>query len=94
MSYRCSAKKVLSIVQDELRYAERIGKVIFLSLETNRLERDQEISFWGLPKENLQDTASLLLQKAKEDPAIGGLMLHSYRGLVEKLDNAIPPQPD
>ena len=94
MSYRCSEKKVLRIVEEEMRYAERIGKVIFLSLETNRLERDQDISFWGLPKEALQDTISRLLQKAEEDPIIGGLMIHSYRGLVEKLDNGIPDQQD
>ena len=94
MSYRCSEKKVLRIVEEEMRYAERIGKVIFLSLETNRLERDQDISFWGLPKETLQDTISRLLQKAEEDPIIGGLMIHSYRGLVEKLDNGIPDQQD
>ena len=53
MSYRCSAKKVLSIVEDEMRYAGRIGKVIFLSLETIQLQHDQDISFWGLPKEKL-----------------------------------------
>ena len=51
MSYRCSAKKVLSISEDEMRYAGRIGKVVFLSLETIQLQRDPDISFWGLPKE-------------------------------------------
>ncbi len=93
MSYRCSAKKVLSIVEDEMRYAERIGKVVFLSLETIHLKHDPEISFWSLPKEKLWDTVSQLLKKAKEDPAIGGLMIHCYRGLVEKLDNGTPGQP-
>jgi len=94
MSYRSSAKQVLGVVENELRYAERIDKKIFLSLETNRLERDQKISFWGLPKEDLQETISVLLRKAKEELAIGGLMIHSYRGLAEKLDNIPPPEPD
>jgi hypothetical protein len=87
MSYRCSAKKVLSIVEDEKRYAGRIGKVILLSLETIQLQHDPEISFWSLPRENLLDTVHELLKKAKEDPAIGGVMIHCYRSLLEKLDN-------
>ena len=37
MSYRRSAAQVLSLVEDEVRYAARIGKVVFLSLETIRL---------------------------------------------------------
>jgi hypothetical protein len=94
MSYRCSAKKVLSIVGDEMRYAERIGKVVLLSLETIQLQRDPDISFWGLPKERLWETVSELSKKAKEDSVIGGLMIHCYRGLVEKLDNGIPDPPD
>lgn len=87
MSYRCSAKKVLSIVEDEVRYAARTGKVVLLSLETIQLQHDQDISFWSLPKESLLDTVHELLRKAKEDPAIGGVMIHCYRSLLEKLDN-------
>ncbi len=94
MSYRCSAKKILSIAEDEMRYAGRIGKVVILSLETIQLKQDQDISFWGLPKEKLWETVSELSKKAKEDPVIGGLMIHCYRGLVEKLDNGTPDQPD
>jgi hypothetical protein len=94
MSYRCSAKKVLSIAEDEIRYAGRIGKVVFLSLETIQLQHDPDITFWSLPKEKLWETVSELSKKAKEDPVIGGLMIHCYRGLVEKLDNGTPDQPD
>ena len=93
MSYRCSAKKVLSIVEEEMRYAGRIGKVVYLSLETIQLQHDPEISFWGLPKEKLWETVSELSKKAKEDPVIGGLMIHCYRGLVEKLDSGTPQPP-
>jgi hypothetical protein len=35
-----------------------------------------------------------LSRNAKENPVIGGLMIHCYRGLVEKLDNGIPDEPD
>ncbi len=87
MSYRCSAKKVLSIAEDEVRYAGRIGKVVLLSLETIQLQHDQDISFWSLPKEKLLDTVHELMRKAKEDPVIAGLMIHCYRSLLEKLDN-------
>ena len=91
MSYRRSATKVLGVTADEMGYAKRIGKVILLSLETNELKHDQDISYWGLPKENLLDTISQLSKSSIENPVIGGLMVHSYRGLLEKLDDGGQP---
>ncbi len=87
MSYRRSAAKVLGVTADEMGYAKRIGKVILLSLETNELKHDQHISYWGLPKEDLLATVSELSKSSRENPVIGGLMVHSYRGLLEKLDD-------
>jgi hypothetical protein len=86
MSYRRSAYEVLNSVEVERKYAKRIHKVIYLSLETIKLKQDPHISFWGLPNEALWKVVPQLMEAAEGDPAIGGVMLHCYRGLVEKLD--------
>jgi len=93
MSYRRSAPKVLNCVEGERRYAKRINKVIFPSLETVKLRRDPHISFWGVPNEEFYSVVPQLLETAEGDPAIGGVMLHCYRSLAEKLINAPPINP-
>jgi hypothetical protein len=90
MSYRRNTRMVLNCVDDERMYARRIHKVIFPSLETVRLKQDPEISFWGLPQGQVWDTASQLLEEASKDPAMGGVMIHCYRSLSEKLDEDTP----
>jgi hypothetical protein len=90
MSYRRSTRSVLSCVEDERRYARRIRKVIFPSLETVRLKQDPEISFWGLPQRQVWETVSQLLENVKGDPAVGGVMIHCYRSLSEKLNEDTP----
>ncbi len=94
MSYRRSCGKVLDCVEDERRYAQRIKKVIFPSLETGKLTRDPHISFWGVSKEEFWKVLPELMEAAKRDPAIGGVMIHSYRSLFEKLNHRAPYQPD
>lgn len=86
MSYRRSLQKVLGCVENERRYARQIDKVIFASLETIQLKQDQEISFWGLPVAELWNLVPRLLETAKGDPALGGVMIHCYRGLLAKLN--------
>ncbi len=93
MSYRRSSRKVLDCVEDERRYAQRIGKVIFPSLETVKLEQDPHISFWGVRNEAFWKVVPELLEAAQGDPAIGGLMVHCYRSLSEKFNHDIPSKP-
>ncbi len=90
MSYRCTVRKVLDCVKNERRYAKEVSKLIFPSLETVRLKQDQYISFWGLPSRDLLGVVSQLLDAEKADPAMGGVMIHCYRGLIEKLGEDIP----
>jgi len=84
MSYRRSPQGVLACIDGERRYAQRIQKVIFPSLETIRLKRDSNLSFWDFPPQEFWKVVPQLLEAAKRDPAIGGLMLHCYRSLWEK----------
>jgi len=93
MSYRRSSRKVLDCVEDERRYAQRIKKVIFPSLETVKLKQDPHISFWGVPNEELSKVVPELLEAAEQDPAIGGVMIHCYRSLFENLTNNTPLSP-
>ena len=69
---------------------DTINKVIFPSLETVKLKQDPHLSFWGVPTEEFWKVVPQLLETAKEDPAVGGVMIHCYRSLVEKLNNDIP----
>jgi hypothetical protein len=93
MSYRRSSRKVLDCVEDERRYAQRIKRVIFPSLETVKLKQDQHVSFWGVPNEQFWEVVPELLEVAERDPAIGGVMIHCYRSLFEKLTNNTPNDP-
>lgn len=93
MSYRRSAHEILNSVEGERKYARRIHKVIYPSLETIQLKQDPHISFWGLPNEELWKVVPQLLEAAEGDPAIGGVMIHCYRGLVEKFSKDAPNKP-
>lgn len=90
MSYRRSSRKILDCVDAERRYAQRIGKVIFPSLETVQLEQDPHVSFWDVPNEEFWKVVPELLEVAKRDLALGGIMIHCYRSLFEKLYNDSP----
>jgi hypothetical protein len=90
MSYRRSPKGILACVDWERRYAKRIHKVIFPSLETTRLKQDPNLSFWGFPPEHFWKVVPQLLEETKTDPAIGGVMLHCYRSLLEKFGRTPP----
>jgi hypothetical protein len=93
MSYRCSSRKVLDCVEDERRYARGIKKTIFPSLETVKLRQDPHVSFWDAPNEEFWKVVPELLEAAGRDPAIGGVMIHCYRSLFEKLNKDTPYKP-
>jgi hypothetical protein len=90
MSYRRSARKVLDCVENERRYAKEINKVIFPSLETVKLKQDPHVSFWGLTSQEFWNVVPQLLEIARADPAMGGVMIHCYRSFVEKSTEETP----
>ncbi|HVP79294.1 MAG TPA: hypothetical protein VMV04_15525 [Thermodesulfobacteriota bacterium] len=93
MSYRRSVGEVLNSVENERKYAKRIRKFIYASLETIQLKQDPHVSFWGVSNEEFWKVVPQLLEAAEGDPAIGGVMIHCYRGLVEKFSNLTPSEP-
>jgi hypothetical protein len=93
MSYRRSAREILTCVEGERGYAKRIHKVVYPSLETIQLRQDPHVSFWGLPNEEFWKVIPRLLEAAEGDPTLGGVMIHCYRGLVEKFSTVAPGEP-
>jgi hypothetical protein len=85
MSYWRDARKVLDSVEEERKYAERIEKLVYPSVETIRLKQTPHISFWGVPADEFWKTVSQIQEVAKRDPVLGGVRIHNYRGLLEKL---------
>jgi len=59
--------------------------VVNEGLETIQLKQDPHISFWGVPSEEFWKTVNQIQEVAKKDPVLGGVRIHNYRGLMEKL---------
>jgi hypothetical protein len=94
MSYWRDPRKVLESVEGERRYAERIEKLVHPSLETIQLKETPHISFWGVPADEFWKTVDQIQEVAKRDPVLGGVRIHNYRGLMEKLQMNSPGKMD
>ncbi|MGA2957714.1 MAG: hypothetical protein ABSF48_18560 [Thermodesulfobacteriota bacterium] len=85
MSYWRDPQKVLASVERERKYAERIEKLVYPALETIQVKQTPDISFWGVPVDEFWKTVNQIQEAAKRDPVLGGVRIHNYRGLKEKL---------
>ena len=85
MSYWRDPRKVLESVEGERKYAEKIEKLVYPSLETIQLKKTPEITFWGVPADEFWRTVNQIQEVARRDPVMGGVRIHNYRGLAEKL---------
>jgi hypothetical protein len=90
MSYWRNPERVLVSVERERSYAERIGKFVHPSVETIQLKKDPHTSFYDAPVEDFWKTVNHLQERAKEDPSLGGVRIHCYRGLKDKVGNPTP----
>lgn len=94
MSYRTRAtgpNSVASISGAELAYAAKIGKRVYLSLETVPLADTPQITFYGRTPEEYRAVISELSAHFKDHPAYAGLMLHQYRSMKALLDGTPEP---
>ncbi len=94
MSYSRDPRKVLDSVERERRYAERIDKLVYPSLETIQLKQTPQITFWGVPADEFLKTVNQIQEVAKKDPVLGGVRIHNYRGLLEKFKMNPPRERD
>ncbi|WP_428387026.1 hypothetical protein [Mucisphaera sp.] len=84
MSYRQRAvgpNSVTSVVENELAYAEEIGKFILASLETVELTDTPQITFYGMSPEAFWNTHHEVVRTLEGRPGFGGMLSHSYRGM-------------
>jgi hypothetical protein len=94
MSYWRDPRKVLDSVEGERKYAERIEKLVYPSLETIQLKQTPHITFWGVPAEEFWKVVNQIQEVAKRDRVMGGVRIHNYRGLMEKLKMNNPREMD
>lgn len=86
MSYRQRAtgsNSVVSVVQNELDYAEEIGKFVLPSLETIELPETPQITFFSLGQQAFWNTHNTVKQTLGARPGFGGMLSHCYRGLLD-----------
>ena len=88
MSYRRHAvghNSVTAVVENELAYAEKIGKFVTPALETIQLDEAPTISFFGLSADRYWQTHRQVEQTLADRPGFGGMLSHCYRGLRDLL---------
>ena len=86
MSYRQSSKAVLNCVEEELAYAQEIGKSICPALETIKLTgNESKITFHGKPSEDFRKTVEELQQTLSGSNSVKYIMIHYYGSLVPYL---------
>ncbi|HSR12105.1 MAG TPA: hypothetical protein VLS90_11740 [Thermodesulfobacteriota bacterium] len=90
MSYWRDPQRIMASVEGERNYAERIRKFVHPSVETVELKKYPHTTFYDAPVEDFWSTVRLLQEKAKSDPSLGGVRIHCYRGLKDKLGAASP----
>jgi hypothetical protein len=82
MSYRTHAtgpNSVTAISAAELAYGAKIGRPVYLSLETVPLKETPQITFHGRTPDEYRATIRELQSRLADNPEFGGLLLHQYR---------------
>lgn len=91
MSYRTKmlgSNSTAEISKEELAYAQKIGRPLYLSLETISLSEAPQISFHGRGGEALIAAVRELHEGMKHHPGFGGINLHTYRAVRPMLEEA------
>lgn len=89
MSYRTRAtgpNSAVDISAGELAYGTKIGRPVYLSLETVSLPDTPTITFHGRPAAEYVATIRELAAHRTQDPVRGGILLHYYRTIRPLLE--------
>lgn len=84
MSYRTEmvgANSVSDITSGELAYGAKIGRPVYLSIETVSLPSTPQITFYGRSPVEVVSAVRELIDARKEDISFGGVCLHEYQTL-------------
>lgn len=86
MSYRTQmtgSNSVSDIASGELAYGAKIGRPVFLSIETVSLPETPQITFFGRSPVEVASAVRELVNARKDDTSFGGVFLHEYKALRE-----------
>lgn len=95
MSYRTHAvgpNSMAEHVENEMVYAESIGKKVCAAFEVSELKNTPQISFYGWKPEAYLEQYNLVRATLKDRPGYGGVLVQSVRALRYLLENE--PLPD
>lgn len=84
MSYRTEmtgANSTSDIGSGELAYGTKIGRPVYLSIETVELLDTPQISFFGSSAVKVASAIRELCATLKDEPSFGGVFIHEYRTL-------------
>ena len=84
MSYRTEmtgSNSVSDITSGELAYGAKIGRPVFLSIETVSLPETPNITFSGQSAAVVASAVRELSEVHKSNPSFGGVFMHDYKGL-------------
>lgn len=84
MSYRRNAvgrNSVTALIEEEIAYAEKIGKQVTPALETVELKDVPQITFYGTSPEALWEQYKLVQSTLEDRPGYGGILVHCYRSM-------------
>ena len=93
MDYRNRAEgrdSILSHAQDEMEYADRIGKRVVIGLEFNPGE-PAKLSFHGMSEAAFEREADIVKRTYRARPGFNGFAFHHYRGYRSFVGEPIPP---
>lgn len=91
MDYTNKAEGIIENVQEELTYAERAGKTIWLGLKTNR-GGSKGSSFWEKGESALEEAMEEVAEALNSHRSLQGFALHHYESYQELiLRSAIRP---
>lgn len=84
MSYRTKMtgeNSTASISSRELAYGAKIGRPVYLAIETIALPNTPDITFYGQEAIAVASAVRELSESLKDNPSFGGVFLHEYRAL-------------
>ncbi len=84
MSYRRKAtggNSVTAVVENEVAYAQKIGKTVCAALETGQVKETPTVSFYGVPVEEFWAQKKLVEDTLGKSAGYGGILVHSYENL-------------
>ncbi|WP_248926004.1 hypothetical protein [Paenibacillus hamazuiensis] len=80
MSYRDQAEDVMALAGEELAAGDRLGKRVWIGVETNAMPDTPHITFYAKGLKQMEHQLALLDSQLKNRPSYAGIAVHDYAG--------------